>query len=707
MTKLVIVESPSKSKTIQKYLGSDFEVLSSKGHINDLATSGKGGLGVDIENGFKPTYKVDPDKADVVKQLKAKAKKATEVYLATDPDREGEAISWHLANELNLDLDLKNRVIFNEITETAVKDAFKHPRQVDIKLVKSQETRRIVDRIIGFKLSTLLQRKIKSKSAGRVQSVAVRLIVEREEEIKAFIPEEKWTIKASFEKDEMAFTAELDKENSKTVKLKTKQESDAILNQLDKTFTVSSIEEKSTVRAGRFPFTTSTLQQEAANKLSFPAKKTMRIAQGLYEGISLPSGQEGLITYMRTDSTRLSNDFVKEAQAHIQTHYGAPYLGTYKVKKDDNSQDAHEAIRPTHIHHDPESIKAYLSADEYKLYALIYARALASLMTSPKSVTQTVNLTQKSFRFVAKGTRIVFDGYLKVYGKYETNTDTFLPVLGKDETLLAKTIEGLQSFSKAPSRYSEARLIEAMEEKGIGRPSTYASTLDTIVTRGYVTLERPEGSKSKVFIPTETGVLTNQKLVEFFDRLINVDYTKEMEDDLDKIAEGLLDSTLELERFYATFAPLYEKALNEMEKLEPVKTGRICPECGGELVERKGKFGTFIACGNYPKCTYSEKPDTEVKEPEYTGENCPDCGKPLVKRTSRYGKAFVGCSGYPSCKYIQGSERAEKKEEFTGENCPQCGSPLVKRMGRFGPFVACSNYPKCRYIQPKAKKNDE
>jgi len=709
MSKLVIVESPSKSKTIQKYLGEGFEVVSSKGHINDLATSGKGGLGVDIENDFKPTYKVDKDKLSIVKELKAKAKKAESVYLATDPDREGEAISWHLANELDLDLNQANRVIFNEITQTAVNEAFSHPRLVDMKLVKSQETRRIVDRIIGFKLSTLLQRKIKAKSAGRVQSVAVRLIVEKEKEIQAFIPEEKWTIKASFEKDEIAFEAELDKVKGKTAKLKNKQENDAILSQLTPQFVVRSVEEKSSTKAGKFPFTTSTLQQESANKLSFPAKKTMRVAQGLYEGIALKDGLEGVITYMRTDSTRLADVFVKEAQEHIKSTYGSAYVGHYKVKQDANAQDAHEAIRPTHISYTPELIKEFLNADEYKLYSLIYARTLASLMNGPKTKNMTVVLGQSEFDFVAKGSKIEFDGYLKVYGKYEGNADKILPHLSQDESLLSQKIEGTQSFSNPPLRYSEARLIDAMEQNGIGRPSTYASTLDTIVTRGYVTLDRVDQAKTKTFVPTEMGFLTTQKLLDYFESIINVDYTKRMEDELDRIAEGLRLSVDELRAFYNVFSPMYDKAMEEMEKIAPVKTGRVCPECGGELVERKGRFGTFVACGNYPTCKFVEKNENEAKkESELTGEICPDCGKPLVKRTSKYGKPFVGCSGYPKCRFIQGADKPQAKvEEATGELCPKCNSPLVKKMGRFGPFIACSNYPSCKYIVPKAKKNDD
>ena len=705
MSKLVIVESPSKSKTIQKYLGKDYEVLSSKGHINDLATTGKGGLGVDVENNFTATYKVHTDKKTTVKELKDKAKKAEQVFLATDPDREGEAISWHLANELGLDVNDSNRVIFNEITEHAIKAAFENPRPIDMQLVKSQETRRILDRIIGFRLSTLLQRKIKAKSAGRVQSVAVRLIVEKEDEIKAFVPEEKWAIKASFEKDKIEFDAELDREADKTLKIKNKTEADRVLNSLDNNFVISSIEQKNNIRSGKFPFTTSSLQQEAANKLSFSAKKTMRVAQKLYEGVNVGNGQEGLITYMRTDSTRLSNEFVSAAQALIKDKYGDKYLGSYKVKQDDNAQDAHEAVRPSHLEYDPEKIKDHLSADEYKLYSLIYARSIASLMASPKSLNQNIYLTQKDFRFVAKGSKLVFDGYLKVYGKYDSSNEANLPHLEENEALVAQKVEGIQSFTNPPLRYSEARLIDAMEKKGIGRPSTYASTLDTIVTRNYVNLDKVDGGKTKVFVPTEEGFLTNSKLLEYFDTIINVDYTKAMEDDLDHIAEGSRDSIAELTDFYDKFQPMYEKALNEMEKLAPVKTGGVCPKCGGDLVERKGRFGVFVACGNYPECDYIEK--TEPKALEETGDLCPDCGKPLVKRTSRFGKEFVGCSGYPSCKYIVGADGKSNAPKETGEMCPECGKPLVERMSRYGkPFVACSGFPKCRYIK-KEKKNEE
>ena len=707
MRNLVIVESPSKSKTIQKYLGDDFEVVSSKGHIRDLSTSGKGGLGVDVENGFKPTYKINKDKGDTVKQLKTKVKKAKMVYLATDPDREGEAISWHLADELGLNNNTSQRVVFNEITKPAILEAFEHPRDVDMNLVRSQETRRILDRIIGFKLSKLLQSKISSKSAGRVQSVALRLIVEKEKEIQAFVPEEKWTIKAYFDKNKTEFDAELEKFEGKTLKVKNQTENDRILSELNNQFKVQSVVEKAGAKAHKFPFITSTLQQEAANKLNFPAKKTMRIAQKLYEGVDMKEGQEGLITYMRTDSTRFSDGFVKDAQNYIRSEYGQEYVGFYKVKESNNAQDAHEAIRMTHIEYTPEFLKDVLTADELKLYSLIYARSLASLMSSPKTKTITVTLTQKGYEFIAKGSKLEFDGYLKVYGKYESSKDKWLPALEIDETLISSKIDGTQSFSNPPLRYSEARLIEALESKGIGRPSTYAMIIDTIIERLYVTLEKGESSKTKVFIPTEQGFLTDSKLKEHFESIINVDYTAQMESELDHIAEGNQDHVEALTRFYERFTPLLTKAYETMEKIAPVQVGRDCPLCGSPLVQRKGRFGPFIACSNYPTCKHIEKIEKEKEEPQFTGEMCPNCGSPLVTRKGRFGP-FVACSNYPTCKTIINSKSKPQEAKETGEMCPDCGKPLVEKMSRYGKvFVGCSNYPKCRYIQKKAKTEDE
>ena len=548
MKNLVIVESPSKSKTIEKYLGGDYHVVSSKGHIRDLATSGKGGLGIDVENDFEPTYKVSSDKRAVVKELKDLAKKSDHVYLASDPDREGEAIAWHLANVLDLNMEEENRIIFNEITKHAVVEAFEHPRTIDQDLVKSQEARRMLDRIIGFKLSKLLQSKIKSKSAGRVQSVALRLIVERENEIRAFKSEEYWTLAANIEKDGKMFSASLNKIDGKKADLKTQEEVNAVIERCCHDFIVSSIEKKVRKKEARMPFITSTLQQEASTKLGFGAKKTMQIAQKLYEGLPLAGGvSEGLISYMRTDSTRLSDQFVKDAESYIEETYGKDYKGRARQKNSENAQDAHEAIRPTSILNTPARVKEYLTNDQYKLYKLIYARTLASLMAPSKSNVVNVQIVSDGCEFSANGSILTFDGYLKIYSDYETVKDEMLPIMEEQETLKDVELEGKQHFTEPPLRYSEARLIKDLEEKGIGRPSTYAIIIDTLQARGYVSLERPsEGSKTKVFIPSEQGELTDTKLQEFFSGIINVSYTANMEHHLDEIAE---ESETILKRF--------------------------------------------------------------------------------------------------------------------------------------------------------------
>ena len=584
MKNLVIVESPSKSKTIEKYLGNDYMVVSSKGHIRDLATTGKGGLGIDVEHDFEPTYKISADKRAVVKELKDLAKKSDHIYLASDPDREGEAIAWHLAQVLGLDVNDENRIVFNEITKGAVIEALKHPRTIDIPMVKSQETRRMLDRIIGFKLSKLLQSKIKSKSAGRVQSVALRLIVEREQEIRAFKSEEYWTLAALVDKDNKKFNANLIRIGGKKADLKTQQEVDAIVSRCHE-FKVSGIEKKVRKKEARMPFITSTLQQEASTKLGFGAKKTMQIAQKLYEGIALQGGNaEGLISYMRTDSTRLSEQFVRDAEQYIEDTYGKEYCGRARQKNSENAQDAHEAIRPTNIQHTPESIKSYLTNDQYKLYKLIYARTLASLMAPSKSNVVNAIIVSEDCEFSANGSILAFDGYLKVYHDYETVKDEMLPVLEEGEKLEKVKLEGKQHFTEPPLRYSEARLIKDLEEKGIGRPSTYAIIIDTLQARGYVSLEKSsEGSKTKVFFPSEQGELTDAKLKEFFSNLINVTYTAEMEAKLDEIAANTLDNIEELKRFYAKFEPLLENAYEHMEKKELERTGELCPECGSEL----------------------------------------------------------------------------------------------------------------------------
>lgn len=690
MKNLVIVESPSKSKTIEKYLGKDYKVVSSKGHIRDLATRGKEGLGVDIDNDFKPTYVVSKDKRDTVKSLKELTSKADNVLLATDPDREGEAISWHLADELGLDINSANRIVFNEITKNAILKAIDNPRNIDMDLVKSQETRRILDRIIGFKLSSLLKRKIKSKSAGRVQSVALRMICDREKEINNFVPEEYWTIKALFKKDKDELDTTLIKINNKKVELKNKQEASEVLNRIKKEAVLKEVNQKKKKRSPYSPFITSTLQQEASLKLGFSSKKTMTIAQGLYEGVDLGKETVGLITYMRTDSTRLSNEFVSKAFEKIENEYGKEYKGAYRIKNDEGSQDAHEAIRPTSLDNVPEMIKDHLTNDQYKLYRFIYYRALASLMSEAISNTLTYNIEQDDLLFTISGSTLVFDGFLKVYKDYDASKDVILPTLKKGDILELKEAKKEQHFSEGPSRYTEAKLIKALEEEGVGRPSTYASIIDTIITRGYVELKKEsEKAKTKYFFPTEQGILTDEKLRQFFNDVINVKYTAKMEDGLDKIALEKEDNIKYLRDFYNEFQPLVDLAYQNMEKKQDEKTGNKCPKCGSDLVYKEGKYGKFEACSNYPECTY-----IAVEE---VGRNCPDCGAPLIYRNGRFGK-FISCSNYPDCKYIEKIEK-EKPEEI-GRNCPDCGSPLLKRKSRYGTyFIGCSAYPKCKYIE--------
>ena len=667
MKDLVIVESPSKSKTIQKYLGKNYQVVSSKGHIRDLAIQGKDGLGVDIEDHFKPTYAISKDKEETVEELEKLASKSNSVYLATDPDREGEAISWHLAEVLGLDESAKNRVTFHEITHDAVQKAFQEPRKIDMDLVHSQETRRILDRIIGFKLSKLLHAKIRSKSAGRVQSVALKLIVEREKEIRAFTPEEYWTLDAEFVKDGITFKAALARIHGTKAELHNEAEAQAALAACQGPLTVTAVKEAEKKTAPFKAFITSTLQQEASTKLGFSAKRTMAIAQRLYEGVDIGNGQEGLITYMRTDSTRLSDVYMHAAHARIVATYGKEYAGYYTAKNDANAQDAHEAIRPTNLDNDPEKIKEHLTSEQYRLYKLIYARALASQMSPAVFASQTVTLSINGYDFTAAGSRRTFDGWLKVYGDYYAGKDTVLPELKEGDVLTPASLKANQHFTEPPARYTEARLIKALEEDGIGRPSTYAMIIDTIQARGYVTLDRATPtSKTKVFRPTEQGELTTAKLDEYFSSIINVKYTADMESQLDEIAEGEADEETTLAAFWAKFDPLLQEAYQKMDKVAPEPVGEKCPECGGELVYRNGRYGRFIACSNFPKCHYSRPLDGKEKEkPEPTGKMCPKCGGELLKRKSRYGTYFLGCSNFPACHYMEtldGEEIVPKKK---------------------------------------------
>ena len=669
--KLVIVESPHKSKTIEKYLGKDFKVVSSVGHIRDLSTSGKYGFGVDIDNNFKPDYKIIKGKAKLVKELKKDIKDADFVYLATDPDREGEAISWHLYDTLGLKEENYDRIVFNEITKKAVLDSFNKARKIDDNLVKSQETRRILDRIIGFRLSKLMQSKTGGKSAGRVQSVALKLIVDREREIEAFIPEEYFEIEAKFND----FDAKLDTYNHKKIEIKKESEAKEILSKLSNAFKIESIDKKEKAKKSKFPFTTSTLEQEASTKLGFTSKKTMMIAQKLYEGINLKDGAEGLISYMRTDSVRLSDEFIKETYGYIKDNYGSEYVGyVKKSNKTENVQDAHEAIRPTNINNNPEKIKEYLTNDEYKLYSLIYYRALASLMKDAKVEATTVILDNNNYQFKVNGQILIFDGYLKVYSKYEDSEDKVLPDFSnyKSNVLVANTIEYTSHTTKPPARYTESKLIKEMEELGIGRPSTYAKTIDTIEERGYVKVI------DKKFIPTEVGIETTDKLQEFFKDIINVEYTKNMEDDLDKIAEGNMEWNKLLSIFYQEFEPKVEVAFKNMEKKAPEETGELCPNCGSPLVIKQSKYGKFTACSNYPTCKYikSSKEEKEVKGII----SCPKCdGKILEKKTKR-GKIFYGCSNYPKCDFASWDKPIEEK-------CPNCNGTLTEKKDK----IKCMN----------------
>lgn len=665
MKNIIIVESPAKCKTISKYLGGDYTVVSSKGHIRDLATSGKYGLGIDIENDFKPSYEIIKGKKKDVKYLKDLIEKADHIYLATDPDREGETISWHLYDELKVPDEKYDRIVFNEITKDVVLKALKNPRRIDMNLVHSGEARRFLDRIIGFRLSKVMQSKTAGKSAGRVQSVALKLIVDREREILAFIPKEYWTIEADF-KD---FKANLETYKEKDIEIPNEKEADKILDSLTNTFTIKKVEEKEKKRSAKEVFKTSTLQQACSNKLGYAASKTMKIAQKLYEGIELDDGFHGLITYMRTDSVRLSDEFTSASFAYINSKYGKDYVGYVKKgKKTENVQDAHEGIRPTNINYEPDKIKKYLAPDEYKLYRIIYYRALASLMADAKFNSTTVLLDNNNYGFKATGSVLTFDGYLKVYGDYEDQEDTILPDFKnyKSGIILSDTITKTQHFTKPPARFTESSLIKELESLGIGRPSTYATIISTIKDRGYVTLE------DKKFVPTEVGFETTDKLQEFFSSIVNVKYTANMEKDLDEIAEGNEDYKKMLKDFYDNFAPLVDNAFKNMEKKKPEETGEKCPECGSPLVIRKGKYGQFTACSNYPTCKYIKKENKQTEKEIIC--KCPKCEGNIIVRKTKKGKEFYGCDNFPKCKYASWYKP-------TGDKCPKCNDLLVIKNG--------------------------
>ncbi len=669
--KLVIVESPAKSKTIGQYLGKDYIVKSSVGHIRDLAVTGKGGLGIDVENDFKPTYMVLPEKKKVISDLNKALKTADYVYLATDPDREGEAISWHLKETLDIKNQEVKRVVFNEITKNAIQEAFAHPGEINDNLVSSQETRRILDRIIGFKLSTLLQSKIKSKSAGRVQSAALKLIVDKEKEIEAFKIEEYYEIYAKFGDLE----TKLSKLNNKTPKIPTAEKADEILKSLDKDFIVKSIEKRNAFSNSKPPFITSTLQQMASNKYGYSPTRTMKAAQQLYEGIDIGNETVGLITYMRTDSVRLSDSFVEEARHYITEKYGANYFSHYRKSNTGNTvQDAHEAIRPTSVLRNPKSIKQYLSDIEYKLYTLIYIRAVSSLMKSAKNEITTLLLENNQAIFKITSTTQLFDGYMKLYSKIDNTNGVNhfdLSKFNENDKLKADEIYKKQLFTSPPARYSEARLIKEMETLGIGRPSTYAQTISTITQRKYVVF------KEKKFFPTDQGRLTIEKLDKYFAEFVSANYSKSMEETLDEVANGSEQQLKILKEFYSYFIPLVDNAFKKMEKIKPKETGELCPQCGSPMVFRTGRYGQFEACSNYPKCKYIKKQEKEeTKEAYDTKVECPECHQgTLLLRTAKKGKnkgnKFLACSRFPKCRYISPLQVLDEK-------CPDCGNIMVK-----------------------------
>ena len=677
MKNLVIVESPSKSKTIEKYLGSDYKVMASMGHIRDLATSGKYGLGIDVDNDFKPNYISTARQKKNIANFKKYAKEAENIILATDPDREGEAISWHLKEVLGR--HNYQRVTFNEITKNVVLDSINNPRDIDDNLVKSQETRRFLDRIIGFRLSTgFVSRKTLGKHAGRVQSVALKLIVDREREIEAFVPKESWTVTAKFD----GMDAKCEKFNGKKLELFTEDDANEVLSNLGDKFIVSNVEQKEKPKTGVMPFKTSTLQQTAINRLRFTSKKTMMLAQKLYEGVDIGSETVGLITYMRTDSERLSPVFINDAFKYIRETYGEEYVGAVKQqKKNDNMQDAHEGIRVTSPYRTPESIKKYLSADEYKLYSLIYARSLASLMANAKTLATSITLDNNNYEFKATGSVLTFDGYLKIYGAYDSSEDTILPNLTGVESLISNEIVKEQHFSKPEPRYTESSLIKELEKLGIGRPSTYATIISTNIDADYVV------SEDKKFVPTELGIEVTDVLQEGFSDIINVEYTANMEKELDEIAEGKVDNKSVLRAFYEKFEFLISEALKNVVKTPAQETGEMCPHCNSPMVIKKSKHGEFVACSNYPNCKYIKQ---DIDESLGT---CPNCESPLVKKKGRYGE-FVACSNYPNCKYIQ----QEEKEVVVIGKCPDCDGMIVEKKTKKGKiFYGCNNFPKCKF----------
>jgi DNA topoisomerase-1 len=727
---LVVVESPSKAKTINKYLGRGYKVLASVGHIKDLP---KKGIGIDFDNNFEPTYEVIPGKEKVIRELKAAAKEAETIYVATDPDREGEAIGWHIKEELEgrgKNRKTVRRVLFNEITKKAIQESFKTPTDIDENLVNAQQARRLLDRIVGYQVSPLLWDKVRrGLSAGRVQSVALRLVVEREREIQAFVKREYWTILAnlsaaippSFEArllrvdDRTVKTGDFDAETKATeIHIRDQQQAADLVSAIGReTFVVSSVTTKEKKRNPVPPFITSKLQQEASRKLRFPVRKTMQIAQRLYEGVEIGEETVGLITYMRTDSTRVADSAIAEVRELIGNQFGADYLPEqpvfYRSKKD--AQDAHEAIRPTSALRTPDAMAQFLGKDELALYRLIWQRFVASQMRPAILDQTTIDISAgQRFLFRATGSVVRFNGFFAVYeeGKDEKDEEDEerthkLPAVKQGERLQLNDVQPEQHFTEPPPRYTEATLVKALEEKGIGRPSTYASIMTVIQDREYV--ERRESR----FFPTELGMIVSDLLVGSFDDLFNVQYTAHMEEELDEVEDGKMRWTEALSEFYEKFTKDLDHAKANMPdiKRQEILTDEVCDRCGSKMAKKFGRYGVFLACTNYPECKNTRDIPkvhddvTEEAHAEAAEETCENCGKPMTLKRGRFGQ-FLACTGYPDCKTTRRIQKGGKfaaPDQPLEEPCPQCGNNLVIKQGRFGPFTACSNYPKCKYVK--------
>lgn len=693
---LVIVESPAKAKTIGKFLGSKYKVVASNGHVRDLP---KSQLGVKVEQNFEPKYITLRGRGDVLERIRKEAKSAEKVFLATDPDREGEAISWHLAQVLNLDEKSKCRIVFNEITSNAVKNSIKGARAIDMRLVNAQQARRILDRLVGYEISPILWRKVrKGLSAGRVQSVATRIICDREGEIRDFVPEEYWNISAKLRElnNKKTFDAKYYGENGTKRDLCNEADTKEVLARIqDQLFTITEVKEGVKSRHPAPPFTTSSLQQEASRKLGFTTKRTMMIAQQLYEGIDVGGkGAVGLISYIRTDSVRIASEAQQAARAYIGERFGNVYVpekpNFYKGR--DGAQDAHEAIRPTSVDHEPAAIKDRLTSEQFRLYKLIYERFLASQMTDATFATTQVALDCAGATFRANGIRTIFDGFTVIYTEGRDDAqekETSLPELTTGETCKAEKIDNEQKFTQPPPRYTEATLVKALEEKGIGRPSTYSPTISTIVERGYIAREK------KQLVPTELGFVVNRFMMDNFDEIVDVQFTAGMENQLDDVEEDKVGWADVLGKFYGPFHKKVEVALEKAppEKIPDEVSDVVCEKCGAMMVYKIGRFGKFLACPNFPTCRNTKAIVEKIDVP------CPKCGAALIKRKSKRGKAFYGCERYPECDFVSW-------DKPTNIPCPQCGGMMVQKIGQNGSYIACIN-KECGYIHRNAKKNKD